>query len=121
MSVYKFLEQNDIDKHIEKIRETYRRRRDLAVNIMRTRFPKNVRFTEPEGGLFAWVELPDHVNARDVLIKCLERNVAFVPGGSFFPNGGHENTLRINFSNMPDLRITEGLGIMAEVIGTFIN
>jgi 2-aminoadipate transaminase len=116
MSISKYLEQNDIDEHIAKIRETYRRRRDVAVRTMRDEFPENVRFTEPEGGLFAWIELPEGMNARDILTKCLERKVAFVPGGSFFPNGGHENTLRINFSNMPEDRIVEGLRIMADVI-----
>lgn len=74
----------------------------------------------PKGGLFAWVELPQEVNARDVLAKCLEKNVAFVPGGSFFPNGGRENTFRINFSNMPDERIIEGLRRLAGILHEFI-
>ncbi|MDR0778392.1 MAG: PLP-dependent aminotransferase family protein [Methanomassiliicoccaceae archaeon] len=120
MTISKYLEQNDIDEHIGKIKETYRKRRDVAVRTMRETFPEGVRFTEPEGGLFAWVELPENINARDVLMKCLERKVAFVPGGSFFPNGGHENTLRINFSNMPEDRIVKGLRIMADVIKGFV-
>ena len=121
MSISKFLEQNDIDEHIAKIKETYRKRRDVAVVTMRKEFPENVKFTEPEGGLFAWIELPSGVNSRNVLEKCLERNVAFVPGGPFFPNGGHENTLRINFSNMPEERIVKGLRIMADVIREFLR
>jgi 2-aminoadipate transaminase len=120
MTISKFLEQNDIDGHIKTIKETYRKRCDLAVGTMRENFPKNVVFTEPEGGLFAWIELPCHVNARDVLARCLEKKVAFVPGGSFFPGGGHDNTLRINFSNMPEERIVKGLKIMADVIREFV-
>jgi 2-aminoadipate transaminase len=53
---------------------------------------------------------------RDVLEKCLEKKVAFVPGGSFFPNGGHENTFRINFSNMPNDRIVQGIKYIGEVL-----
>jgi len=121
MSISKFLEQNDIDEHIRVIRETYRKRRDLAVMTMRAEFPDGVTFTEPEGGLFAWIELPGYMNARDVLMRCLELKVAFVPGGSFFANGGHENTLRINFSNMPEERIVKGLKIMADVIREFMR
>jgi 2-aminoadipate transaminase len=83
-------------------------------------FPQGVTFTRPEGGLFTWVELPRDVNARDVLEKSLEKNVAFVPGGSFFPNGGNENTFRLNFSNMPEERIVEGLRCLAEVLGEFV-
>ncbi|MDR3542633.1 MAG: PLP-dependent aminotransferase family protein [Desulfosporosinus sp.] len=118
--IAKYLELYEIDDHIAKIREVYRRRRDLTVKTMVEEFPEGVAFTRPQGGLFAWVELPTHVNAREVLVKSLEKNVAFVPGGSFFPNGGKENTFRINFSNMPDDRIVEGLKCLAEVLRHFV-
>lgn len=120
MEIAKYLELFNIDEHIAKIVETYRIRRDLAVSTMEKVFPKNITFTRPQGGLFAWVELPAHINARDVLTKSLEQNVAFVPGGSFFPNGGKENTFRINFSNMPEDRIVEGLGRLAKVLYEFL-
>ncbi|NHN30339.1 hypothetical protein [Paenibacillus agricola] len=52
----------------------------------------------------------------NVLISCLEQNVAFVPGGSFYPNGGHENTIRLNYSNMDDARIQEGIHRLGNVL-----
>lgn len=119
MEIAKYLELYDIDEHIEKIREVYRRRRDLTVKTMEEEFGPEIEFTRPQGGLFAWIELPQHINSRDVLIKSLEKKVAFVPGGSFFPNGGRENTLRINFSNMPEDRIVEGLKSLAQVINNW--
>lgn len=119
--IAKYLQIYDIDKHIEKIREVYRERRNLAIETMEKEFPKEVRFTRPEGGLFMWVELPEDTNARVILEKCLERKVAFVPGGSFFPNGGHENTFRINFSNMPNDRIIEGIRYIGEVLREYIH
>jgi 2-aminoadipate transaminase len=119
MEIAKYLELYDIDKHIEKIRRTYKNRRNLAVDTMAKVFPEGVSFTRPEGGLFTWVELPSDINARDLLVKCLEKNVAFVPGGSFFPNGGHENTFRINFSNMPEDRIVEGLTRIGEALSAY--
>ena len=121
MEISKYLELYNIDTHIEKIREVYRKRRDLAVQTMENTFPDNVVFTRPNGGLFAWVELPIYINARKVLEKSLEQNIAFVPGGSFFPNGGKENTFRINFSNMPEDRIVEGLTRLGNILKDFIN
>lgn len=118
--IAKYLELYDIDEHIAEIREIYRRRRDLTIETMEATFPAGVSFTRPQGGLFAWVELPEHINAREVLVRSLEKNVAFVPGGSFFPNGGRENTFRINFSNMPDNRIIEGLTCLAGVLQEFM-
>jgi len=120
MEIAKYLELYDIDKHIEKIRGIYKKRRDLAIDTMSEVFPATVAFTRPQGGLFIWVELPPDVNAVHVLEKCLEKNVAFVPGGSFFSNGGNENTFRINFSNMRPDRIKEGLGRIGEVLKDFL-
>jgi len=48
--------------------------------------------------------------------KALKENVAFVPGGSFFPNGGNENTMRINYSNMPEDKIIEGIKRLGKVL-----
>lgn len=120
MGIAKYLEIYDIDIHISKIVKTYRSRRDITIQTIEKVFPSNIKFTRPHGGLFAWVELPSTINARDVLKKCLEQNVAFVPGGSFFPNGGNENTFRLNFSNMPEDRIVEGLTKLGKVLKTFM-
>lgn len=118
--IAKYLEIYDIDAHIVKIREVYKRRRDLMIKTMEDHFPEEITFTRPQGGLFAWVELPEHINAREVLLRSLEKNVAFVPGGAFFPNSSRENTFRINFSNMPEERIVEGLTILSRVLSEFM-
>lgn len=120
MVIAKYLELYDIDKHIERIIEVYRRRRNLAVETMENYFPESVFFTRPEGGLFLWVELPEHVSARELLDICLTKKIAFVPGGSFFPNSIKENTFRINFSNMSDDRIVKGLKTIGEILHTSI-
>lgn len=116
MEVAKYLELYDIDAHIRTIREVYRRRRDLIVEAMEREFPASVTFTRPQGGLFTWVELPANIDARELLVKSLEQNVAFVPGGAFFPGGNHENAMRINFSNMPEDRIIEGIKRLGRVL-----
>ena len=48
--------------------------------------------------------------------KCLEKDVAYVPGESFYPNGGVYNTCRLNYSNMPEDKIIEGIKRMGEVL-----
>jgi 2-aminoadipate transaminase len=112
-----YLERFDLDAGIARIREVYRRRRDAMLAAIETGFPAGVSWTRPRGGLFLWVTLPESVSARDALGQALAQNVAFVPGGSFFPNGGHENTMRLNYSNMPEERITEGIRRLGAVLG----
>lgn len=120
MTIAEYLKRYDIDKHIGRIIEVYKKRRDIAVDCIERFFPKSIKFTYPEGGLFTWVELPEGVSAREILERCLERKIAFVPGGSFFPNENKENTFRINYSNMPEDRIEKGLTIIGKVIKEYI-
>lgn len=114
--VSKFIDVYDLDGHVEKIKSVYSKRRDLMLKTMDETFPEGIEYTYPEGGLFTWVELPAHLDAREIMKKCLEKNVAYVPGGSFFPNGGKENSFRLNYSNMPDEKIVEGIKRLAEVL-----
>ncbi len=104
-----YLEDYDLDVHIEKIKKVYKHRRDLMISTMDAHFPKEAQYEVPQGGLFAWVELPEQIDTKALMVKAVERKVAFVPGGSFFPNGGHENAMRVNYSNMPDDKIVEGI------------
>jgi 2-aminoadipate transaminase len=111
-----FLEMFDIEDHIENLINIYRRRRDLMLETMRAEFPSNVTYTLPQGGLFAWATLPEGMDAADVLKKALEEKVAFVPGEPFYPNGGNANHCRLNYSNMPDEKIVEGIKRLGKVL-----
>lgn len=111
-----YLETYDLGEQIVKIVEVYRKRRDTMMEALRREMPADVRFNIPSGGLFTWLELAPELNARDLLIRCLDHNVAFVPGGSFYPNGGHENTLRLNYSNMTEERIIKGIARLGKVL-----
>jgi 2-aminoadipate transaminase len=115
----RYMELYDLDAHIAEIVAVYRRRRDTMLQTMRERLPTSVRFTLPQGGLFTWVELPQHMKSVELLKQSLIYNVAFVPGDAFFANGGIENTLRLNYSNMPEDRIVEGIQRLAQVVADY--
>ena len=114
--IYEYMVKYDIDKHIEQINALYRKRREVIIKAMEEEFPSNIKFTRPEGGLFLWVTLPEGVDGTKLLVECLKENVAFVPGKSFYPNSGKQNTMRLNFSNMPEERILEGIKRLGKVL-----
>ena len=111
-----FIQNYDLDAHISTIIEVYKKRRDLMLDTIKKEFPDNVKYTYPNGGLFTWVTLPKGIDAAEVLKIALQEKVAFVPGGSFFPNPGNENHFRLNYSNMPEDRIVEGITRLGKVL-----
>ena len=104
-----FIERYDFEKNICQLTDLYRGRRNAMVEALEEMMPAGVRFTRPQGGLFLWLVLPEQIKAVELLYRCLQQEVAFVPGDAFFPNGGVANTLRLNYSNMPETRIREGV------------
>ena len=116
METSKWIDMFDLDAHVNTIRECYKKRRAVMLDTLAKELPAPCTFTRPDGGLFAWVVLPDYMDAKELQMKCLEKKVAFVPGGSFFPNGGHENTLRLNYSCMPEEKIVQGITALCQTI-----
>ena len=79
-------------------------------------FPEGTVHTVPQGGLFVWAALPEGMDAMDIFRRAVENNVAFVPGTHFYIDGGHMNTLRLNFSMSDIPTINAGMERLGEVI-----
>ena len=110
-----------LDEHVKFIRATYKERRDIMLETMDEVFPSEVRWTHPQGGMFLWGVLPQGMDAAEVLKVAIEKKVAFVPGGSFHPNGGGENTMRLNFSFSSPEIIREGITRLGLLLRELVN
>ncbi len=116
MVVSKFIDMFDLDEHVETVRAVYEHRCNVMMDAMAKYFPKEVKYTVPDGGLFTWAELPDYIDTKVMAADALAQNVAYVSGIGFFPNGNNHHCLRLNYSGMPDERIEEGIKRLGNVI-----
>lgn len=98
-----------LDRHIPTIRATYHVRRDAMLASLERHMHGFATWTQPHGGMFIWLTLPEGFSATDVLQASIAQKVAFVPGNSFFATGGGTNTMRLNFSHAAPDRIEEGI------------
>lgn len=114
--VNEYLESGGFQEHAGMLRRTYASRRDLMLSAMQAHFPSTLTWNRPQGGMFLWVTLPGNWNAKEVLLRCIDRNVAFVPGQEFFPDNSGMNTMRMNFSNASPENIGIGIKRMGEVL-----
>ena len=109
-------DENFLNEHVAMLREVYQERRDIMLGTMDEHFPQEVTWTRPEGGLFTMVTMPLHLNARDILKKALEHDVAFVPADDFFVGDTGHNTFRLNYSNARPEMIVEGIRRLGVVL-----
>ncbi|GAA4062834.1 PLP-dependent aminotransferase family protein [Amphibacillus indicireducens] len=119
--VHQFLTDNDLENHIEKIRQMYKQKRESMVAMIEKYFPKEIKSTQPEGGMFLWVTLPEGMSSLELFDLAAKENVAFVPGDPFYVNGENVNTLRLNYTNSSEAMIEEGIKRLAKVIKQMLN
>lgn len=112
-----YLKNYDLDKQVQRIVKNCSVKRDLMCKIIDEKFPKSVKRTNPEGGMFVWIELPENIDASVLLEKAVEEiGVGYVPGGPFYADGSHKNTIRLNFSTVTAEQIEEGMTRFAKLL-----
>jgi len=116
IAVYEVSKNDFIDQHVEIIRTTYKERRDAMLEAMEELFPVEVKWTRPQGGMFLFATLPDGLDAMTLFDKAVEKKVAYVPGSVFYPSGGGENTMRLNFSFSDPETIREGIARLGKML-----
>lgn len=120
--VYEWLTKYDVAKHIEKIRNIYRKKLDLICNCIDKELGGFVEYVRPEGGLFVWCKLPDDVDMLDFCKRGVEKKVAVVPGNAFLTDDTVEcHYIRLNFSTPSDEAIKEGLARLGQVSADIKN
>ena len=114
-----YMENYDFEGHIKENCALYAKRRDAMVAAIKKYFPADTKCTYPHGGLFLWVELPEHIDARKLFATCIANDVAYVPGDSFFPASRKKNYFRLNFSYNDEATIEEGIRRLGEAIKSY--
>ncbi|MCX7641939.1 MAG: PLP-dependent aminotransferase family protein, partial [Elusimicrobiales bacterium] len=111
-----FFESGEFYKHVEKVKKVYKAKKDAMINALEKYMPEGVSWTKPEGGLFLWVKLPEHISADDMFNDAINENVAYVIGSAFHVDGSGKNTMRLNFSYASFDEIEEGIKRLAKVV-----
>lgn len=120
-AVAQFFADNDVDAHVKEISALYGKRKDLMLDGIKKYFPEGVTYTNPEGGMFLWVEVPGVDDTVELFKECLEHDVAFVPGDPFFAGEVQPGAFRLNYSNMKEDQIEVGLKRLGAALTAAVN
>ncbi len=115
--VAEYCRQGLWEAHVDSLRNLYKMRRDMLLNALARHMPSEVKWTQPAGGFFVWVTLPNRLLAREVKARALERGVLVSAGEGYFINpadGAHH--LRLTYSFAPPADIEKAIQILAEIV-----
>ena len=113
-----FFKQGLFEPHLKRICAIHRERRDVMMHCIQTMLPCDIKYVYPDGGLFTWVELPEHLDTTAMLNEAMARKVAYMPGKDFFVEGQpvRLNCMRVSFGAVPPEKILIGMERLAKVI-----
>jgi 2-aminoadipate transaminase len=114
--VYEFAKDGALEAYIEVLKKAYRRRRDVMIDTLARELKNGTTWSEPEGGLFLWVKLPEGISSSELLPKAIAAGFAYVPGRYFYSQKPDDSTLRLNFCNATEENIVEGVKRLAAVV-----
>jgi DNA-binding transcriptional MocR family regulator len=128
-AVHEFCQKGALDKHLDHVRDLYRQRRDAMLTALRQaqdtalaeHGPAGLEWDEPQGGFNLWCQLPPGLKARQLMIEAARQSVALVPGEVFYPDGGGQEEMRLNFSCPPVALIEEGIQRLGVALTTLMR
>jgi DNA-binding transcriptional MocR family regulator len=119
MAVSAYLHEHPWLEQVKVFRELYRERRDALLDAMATSLPDGTTWTEPAGGFYSWVTLPDGLDATVMLPRAVTARVAYVPGTAFYAGAAKpmgRRSLRLSYCYPDPDRIREGVRRLAGVV-----
>jgi DNA-binding transcriptional MocR family regulator len=120
-AVHEFCQQGALDKHLDRVRDLYRQRRDAMLAALTKHGPAGLEWDEPQGGFNLWCRLPPGLKARRLMAEAARQSVALVPGEVFYPDGGGQEEMRLNFGCPPVALIEEGIQRLGVALTTLMR
>jgi DNA-binding transcriptional MocR family regulator len=104
------------------IRALYKGRRDAMLAALERYMPAAMTWTQPQGGMFIWVTMPEGLDGANVLRRAInEARVAFVPGAAFCADGSGRNTFRLSFSLTNEENIDRGIKRLGNLLQSMLE
>ncbi len=114
--VYEACRRGVLERQIPRLRDHYRRKRDVMVRALHRELAGTMSWTEPRGGFFLWARLAPPLTSEALLDAARRQGVVYVAGPAFFVDGGGDEFLRLSFSAPSPERIETGVARLAAAV-----
>lgn len=116
MAIAAYLADGGYDRHLRRLRETYKGLQSRLVEAVAEHFPPGTRMTRPRGGHIAWIELPGGVDSL-ALVEAAHRNrISLAPGPLYSASGGYRSFIRLNYAVRWSDSVESALRVLGETV-----
>ncbi len=111
----RFLESGRLERHLAAAIAAGSQRLAATLAACRRYLPPGTRYTRPRGGMNIWVELPEPLDAGELLPRAERAGVAYLPGKYFAVSRPAASALRLCFAGLEPERIRQGMAVLGEI------
>lgn len=105
--------RDHMGEHVQELRDIFRAKKDTAVAAVGEHMGSRVECSNPDGGLYLWLKLPEGTNTAAVIGEARERQMSYGPGTNFSPNQDAYNYLRLCYGHLTHETIRDGIANIA--------
>ncbi|HEY7908381.1 MAG TPA: PLP-dependent aminotransferase family protein [Thermomicrobiales bacterium] len=111
---------SQLEDHVKELINVYRNRRDAMLGALTEEMPEEITWTEPEGGFFVWLTLPEGMDSVAIQPEAAAHGVDFMPGTVFYPNQQGRRNIRLAYSFTDEETIRRGVKILAGILREYL-
>ena len=114
LAVHRFATEH-LSDHIEEINDIGRVKRDAMHSALAEHFGDGATWSQPDGGLYIWLQMPEGVDITSIRDKILETDdVGYITGPSFAPDTvSGRNCARLCYGYNTPEEVSEGIARLA--------
>ncbi|MDF2489165.1 MAG: putative GntR family transcriptional regulator [Pseudomonas sp.] len=94
-----YLQHGGYDRHLRKLRYALEGQQAAMLAAIDRHFPAQTRVSQPAGGYFLWLELPEQVDSLKLFQIALAQGISIAPGPIFSPTRRFGNCIRLNYGS----------------------
>jgi DNA-binding transcriptional MocR family regulator len=92
-----YLQHGGYDRHLRKLRYALEEQQSAMLAAIGRYFPAQTRVSQPAGGYFLWLELPEQIDSLKLFQMALAQGISIAPGPIFSPTRRFRNCIRLNY------------------------
>lgn len=118
IAVTHFLAGGGMERHLRVLRQALNTQVSQVSQAVLECFPQGTAISQPKGGFFLWVQMPEGVDALELHQRADKAGINIVPGQIFCPHTDIRNRIRLSCGHPVDARIRKAIHTLGKLIRT---
>lgn len=116
-----YLQHGGYDRHLRKLRYALEDQQRAMLGAIARYFPAQTRVSQPEGGYFLWLELPEQVDSLQVFKTALAQGISIAPGPIFSPARRFGHCIRLNYGGIWNDASDKAMQTLGRIIHSMVT